>query len=340
MEWDKGSYIHIHAQAMARSIASTCPGFQQMLAVSQKPAASKKPWKPVQFICSSVLPQLRNATLLIATQAGQPLPLNTAASTADHIDHLNGYHHISTPLRISLQAICNILIGSLELSLANSNLSTLAQSIFTDVPRVCSSVYEVESEVCKRLPPLAHFPVHSVGHLKERRISASYSAFHNISSHMRVSNNMILPHNMIITYASLQEKLETICIQFHDFLKEQYKSCLCRTFPLAKHWKAVGRKSKTYVILNYASFNISFAGSTHRADQPSTYCDIIVEQLIVPTVEAALLLEEHAQRSYMELCASILFNEYRRVIVRNKQTYRYSTSPLVHVHAKAYCVLF
>ena len=72
-----------------------------------------------------------------------------------------------------------------------------------------------------------------------------------------------------------------------------------------------------------ASFSISFAGSTHTDDQPSTYCDIIVEQLIVPTVEAALLLEEHSQRSYMELCASILFNEYRRVIVQKKQTYRY-----------------
>lgn len=168
-----------------------------MLAVSQKPAASKKPWKPVEYICSSVLPSLRNATLLIATQTGQPLPPNTAASIADHMDHLNAYHHISTPLRISLQAICNMLIGSLELNLANSNLSMLAQSIFTDVPRVCSSVCEIESEVLKHLPPLAHFPVHSVGYLKEKRTSTSYSAFHNTYSHMRVSNNMILPLNQI-----------------------------------------------------------------------------------------------------------------------------------------------
>lgn len=239
--------VHIHAQTPARFTASICPGFQQMLAVSQKPAANKKPWKPVEFMCSSVLPPLRNATLLIATQTGQPLPLNTAASIADRIDHLNAYHHISTPLRISLQAICNILIGSLELNLANSNLSILAQSIFTDVPRVCSSVYDMESEICKGLPPLAHFPVHSVGYLKERRISASYSAFHNTCSHMHVSNNMIVPHNKIINnYTSLQEELETICIQFHNFLKERYKTCLCKTFPPAKHWKAVGRKSKSY----------------------------------------------------------------------------------------------
>ena len=55
----------------------------------------------------------------------------------------------------------------------------------------------------------------------------------------------------------------------------------------------------------------------------SKYCDVIVEQLIRPIAEAGLTLEGESQRVYMNLAISILFNEYRKVILHNKHTYRY-----------------
>ena len=43
----------------------------------------------------------------------------------------------------------------------------------------------------------------------------------------------------------------------------------------------------------------------------------------MPTVEAALPLPEHVQGVFMNLAVSILINEYRKIIVQNKHTYRY-----------------
>ena len=64
------------------------------------------------------------------------------------------------------------------------------------------------------------------------------------------------------------------------------------------------------------------------------YCDVIVEQLLLPIAEAALSLGELPQLSYMSLSASILLNEYRKAITINHHTYRY-----VHTHGE-WCVQF
>lgn len=158
-----------------------------MLAASQKPAPNKKPSKPVEFLCNGVLPHLRNAIALADTEPGQPHQLTTSASIAHHVDLLNTCHHIGTPIRISIHAIANMLIVSLELSLANWNMSKLARFIFVEAPRVCSSVHDVESEIQKVLPPLALFPVNSGEYLKERRIYTSYSTLQNTCCRMHVS---------------------------------------------------------------------------------------------------------------------------------------------------------
>ena len=77
-----------------------------------------------------------------------------------------------------------------------------------------------------------------------------------------------------------------------------------------------------WLLYNIACFITT--GSAHTCDQPSKYCDVMVEQLIIPITEAAGQLGEQAQRVYMDLAVSILFNEYRRVITQNKYTYRYT----------------
>ena len=48
-----------------------------------------------------------------------------------------------------------------------------------------------------------------------------------------------------------------------------------------------------------------------------------MEQLLVPLAEAALSLGSPAQSLFMELSLTVLFSEYRRIIILNKHTYRY-----------------
>ena len=64
-------------------------------------------------------------------------------------------------------------------------------------------------------------------------------------------------------------------------------------------------------------------GGAHTARHSSAYCDVMVEQLLLPIAEAALPLEETAQQSCMVLCTCILLAEYRRAIISNTHAYKY-----------------
>ena len=49
-----------------------------------------------------------------------------------------------------------------------------------------------------------------------------------------------------MTLLMSQDQLEKACAQFHDFLRERYKQCLCSVFPTAKQWRAIDKQqSKT-----------------------------------------------------------------------------------------------
>ena len=162
-----------------------CTGFQSMLAASQKPTPNKKPCKPVEIFCSSVLPPLQN--VIAATKpARQPHQLTTAASIAAHLDHLMNCHHFSTPLLMSVNTISNTLVSSLQPSLANWNLTMLARYIFAEAPRVSHSVYSIDSEIRKLLPSTAFFPTFCGGYLTEKRLQTSYSSFQKTFSQMHV----------------------------------------------------------------------------------------------------------------------------------------------------------
>ena len=56
---------------------------------------------------------------------------------------------------------------------------------------------------------------------------------------------------------------------------------------------------------------------------PSSYCNVLIEALLLPVVEAAAGLSEGGQRSFVGVAISIFTNELRRAIVCNTLTYTY-----------------
>ena len=55
---------------------------------------------------------------------------------------------------------------------------------------------------------------------------------------------------------------------------------------------------------------------------PSSYCEVVKEQLIFPVVEAAGALAEDPQKAFVGLSVCILMNEFRRMITSHKKAYR------------------
>ena len=157
-----------------------------MLAASQKPTHGKKPCRPIEFLCSAVLPPIQSAIALAGTEPG-PRALVTPASIAEHVDCLSMCRHISTPLETSVRTIASTLIASLELSLAGWNLSMLARFIFEEAPRASSAVHCVTAEAWKVLPPVVFFPAYSGLALEERQTRIDYDTLHKACSQMDVS---------------------------------------------------------------------------------------------------------------------------------------------------------
>ena len=58
--------------------------------------------------------------------------------------------------------------------------------------------------------------------------------------------------------------------------------------------------------------------------QPSSYCEVVVEQLLMPITEAALPLEDEGQAQwvFLALSLSIFYTEYRKTILQHRHTYR------------------
>ena len=55
----------------------------------------------------------------------------------------------------------------------------------------------------------------------------------------------------------------------------------------------------------------------------STYCDHVVSDLILPVVEAAVILPSPEQKNFTYLMTTVFFNEYRKIITSNKKVYKY-----------------
>ncbi len=55
----------------------------------------------------------------------------------------------------------------------------------------------------------------------------------------------------------------------------------------------------------------------------STYCDHVVSDLILPVVEAAVILPSPEQKNFIYLMTTVFFSEYRKIITSNKKLYKY-----------------
>lgn len=67
----------------------------------------------------------------------------------------------------------------------------------------------------------------------------------------------------------------------------------------------------------------SFSPPTERIHQikPSTYCDSVIDVLVLPIVEAAGGLPDDTQAVFVGLLTTILMNELRKLITSNEKTY-------------------
>ena len=154
-----------------------------MLSSSQKLKSNKKYCKPVEILCSSVLPPLQDAMAAITTK---PEQLQATTLTADHLDQLAFSHHLSAPLTISVHSISSTLLTSLELSLASCNLPVLARYIFAEGPKVCSSVGTAVAKIQEVTPATPFFPDDSRGCIKETRMATASSDLQRATIHMNV----------------------------------------------------------------------------------------------------------------------------------------------------------
>ena len=301
-----------------------------MLAASQKPMSCKKSCKPVELLCTSVIPPIQHAILALDTNPEQSQPA-TPASIAEHLDYMRTFPHLLTSLMISVQAISNTLRSSLELILANGNLAILVQYTFAEVPLLQSTVSDVELAVRKAQRATRFHPESPGEYLRVKIFLTSYNKLQNTFCHMNVSSGCTYMRlrcvncrmscfavygrsawrgpvfNFMISY---KITTNTVCAQ--SFLQPSNGAHSADKVSLDKITPAGIHNS----LHCYSSDN------THTSEHPSKYCDMIVEQLILPTSEAARLLQEHSQRALMTLSASILLNEYRKAIMKYKHTYR------------------
>lgn len=65
---------------------------------------------------------------------------------------------------------------------------------------------------------------------------------------------------------------------------------------------------------------ISSVGAV-RHSKPSHYCELVVEYLLFPVVEAGAKLPTLPQKTFVYLLVAIFYNEYRGLITSNKKLY-------------------
>ena len=182
-----------------------------MLASSQKLTSNKKSCKPVDVLCSSVLPQLdvlcssvlpqldvlcssvlpQLEDAIISTKPAELQATNSAALLAKHLNQLTTCHHLTIPLTFSIHSISNILLTSLHLSLVSWNLPMLTYYTFSVAPKACCSVSNTQSKIREVLPAMsmAFSPeTSSRGYIEERRLRDSYSSLQSTVSQMFVSD--------------------------------------------------------------------------------------------------------------------------------------------------------
>ena len=77
-----------------------------------------------------------------------------------------------------------------------------------------------------------------------------------------------------------------------------------------------------YFVLEESMNFLCIGGDGHKFE-PGSYCNVVIEELLLPVIEAVLgLTAESAQLSLLTLTVSIFLSELRRVITTNKRTYR------------------
>ena len=78
-----------------------------------------------------------------------------------------------------------------------------------------------------------------------------------------------------------------------------------------------------FVLCFRGILNFLCKGGDGHKFEPGSYCNEVIEELLLPVMEAVQgLTAESAQLSFLTLTVSIFLSELRRVITTNKRTYR------------------
>ena len=102
---------------------------------------SKTSYTPADLMCSEVLPPLHRAVSVIATG---PSYSQSAGETCNRLTIIK---HILPPLVLSIHTITNVLLSSVDLSLANCNLPAVVRGVFSEGPRVYRAVCELKENI-------------------------------------------------------------------------------------------------------------------------------------------------------------------------------------------------
>lgn len=233
-------------------------------------------------LCSAVLPPIEQCMTSTALRGEEDL--NDSLTAVKHLNSLKLTRTLSAGLCSITNQMRLFVIQGLCNVLANLNLRVVSQLLFEDGPAIVSAL---TSSVClsaSSSSPLLLVPPSSHLHTLEWGCRARFSLLH---------------HGCL----QLKSQLEELYLVFHDVWKRKCAIVLRESFPSQKSWKRLGKK--------------------HTVGQlaPSSYCNVLIEALLLPVVEAAAGLSEGGQRSFVGVAINIFTNEFRRAIVCNTLTY-------------------
>lgn len=74
---------------------------------------------------------------------------------------------------------------------------------------------------------------------------------------------------------------------------------------------------------NYYYYAFSLSTGRNPSQEPGSYCNLLIEELLLPAMEAGRgIVEQKAQLAFLLLAINVFLNGLRKTITANRHTYR------------------
>ena len=135
----------------------------------------------------------------------------------------------------------------------------------------------------------------------------------------------------------MQDSLDEMCVKFHDQWQGRCGQLLQASFPKTKFWKSLNksmykidviRAHSRLTFLYNPAFIPWFTGiinlpGQNPSQEPGSYCNLLIEELLLPAVEAARGIADHsAQLAFLLLTVNVFLSKLRKTITANRHIYR------------------